>query len=239
MTSASDYRVVLVDHHALFVDSLQLTLSIRGYDVGAIPVSKGGRSPAALLSAISRMSPRLVLLDLDLGPSVDGMSLITPLARSRVDVVVVTASNDRGRWGEAVHRGARKVLHKSWPLQQTLAVVRRLQQGLSVQSVTERQELVHTWHEMRATRAEHRSRMEQLTRREREVMAALTLGQTVREIASDSMVSEATVRTQVKSILAKLQVTSQLAAVSLARDADRDADREPTATSCGADASAN
>ena len=41
-------------------------------------------------------------------------------------------------------------------------------------------------------------------------------GQTVREIARSAVVSEATVRTQVKSILAKLEVSSQLAAVGLA-----------------------
>ena len=39
---------------------------------------------------------------------------------------------------------------------------------------------------------------------------------TVRAIAQDSVVSEATVRTQVKSILGKLEVSSQLAAVGLA-----------------------
>ena len=42
------------------------------------------------------------------------------------------------------------------------------------------------------------------------------LGRTVHEIAVIGVVSEATVRTQVKSILAKLQVTSQIAAVGLA-----------------------
>ena len=44
-------------------------------------------------------------------------------------------------------------------------------------------------------------------------------GRTVREIATLGVVSEATVRTQVKSVLAKLEVTSQLAAVGLAHQA--------------------
>ena len=60
------------------------------------------------------------------------------------------------------------------------------------------------------------ARLDLLTTREREVLAHLMLGRTVREIAARSVVSEATVRTQVKSILAKLEVTSQLAAVGLA-----------------------
>ena len=48
------------------------------------------------------------------------------------------------------------------------------------------------------------------------MLGHLTEGHTVRDIARLSVVSEATVRTQVKSILAKLEVSSQLAAVGIA-----------------------
>ena len=54
--------------------------------------------------------------------------------------------------------------------------------------------------------------------RESEVLGHLMKGRAVREIAGLSVVSEATVRTQVKSILAKLEVSSQLAAVGLAHE---------------------
>jgi two-component system nitrate/nitrite response regulator NarL len=138
----SDYRVVLVDQHTLFVDSMQRTLSIEGYDARSVSHLRAGHCPDALLSEVRAMKPRLVLVDLDLGPAVDGLQIITPLARDRVDVVVVTADPDRARWGEAVRGGARKVLSKSRPLQETLAVVRRLHQGLAVQTVGERQELL-------------------------------------------------------------------------------------------------
>jgi DNA-binding NarL/FixJ family response regulator len=61
-----------------------------------------------------------------------------------------------------------------------------------------------------------RRRLDQLTPREREILGCLMGGLTVREIAHRWVVSEATVRTQVKSILSKLEVSSQLAAVGLA-----------------------
>ena len=48
------------------------------------------------------------------------------------------------------------------------------------------------------------------------MLAALIEGRTVRAISEVSVVSEATVRTQVKSILNKLEVSSQLAAVGMA-----------------------
>jgi DNA-binding NarL/FixJ family response regulator len=55
-----------------------------------------------------------------------------------------------------------------------------------------------------------------LTPRERQVLGRLIEGNSVRDIARANVVSEATVRTQVKSILGKLEVSSQLAAVGLA-----------------------
>jgi two-component system, NarL family, nitrate/nitrite response regulator NarL len=48
------------------------------------------------------------------------------------------------------------------------------------------------------------------------VLGHLMEGHTVHDIAALSVVSEATVRTQVKSILAKLEVSSQIAAVGMA-----------------------
>ena len=55
-----------------------------------------------------------------------------------------------------------------------------------------------------------------LTDRERDTLQALARGRTVHEIANSWVLSEATVRTHVRSVLAKLNVPSQLAAVSLA-----------------------
>ena len=70
--------------------------------------------------------------------------------------------------------------------------------------------------ELSAEETAIRRRFEQITRREAEVLGLLMAGQQVGEIASGRFVSESTVRTQVKSILAKLQVRSQLGAVGLA-----------------------
>nr|WP_281374640.1 LuxR C-terminal-related transcriptional regulator [Nocardioides soli] len=58
-----------------------------------------------------------------------------------------------------------------------------------------------------------------MTPREEAVLGELMQGRTVRDIASSSFVSEATVRTQVKAILSKLEVSSQLAAVGIANTA--------------------
>lgn len=208
---------MLVDDHALFSDSMELTLTIEGYDVRPVAVPEDNATPAALVSAVLRLRPRLVLLDLDLGPAGDGAALIEPLTRAGVDVVVLTASADRSRWGEAARCGARKVLSKAAPLRECLATVRRLQQGLAVTTVEERESLIRHFMADRAQAHEQRRRLSALTAREAQVLGQLMLGRTVREIAQAWLVSEATVRTQVKAVLAKLHVSSQVAAVGVAR----------------------
>ena len=215
-TSRSQFRVVIVEDHVLFAESLELALTVEGYDVRRVAIPDKEQAPGALVTAIARRRPRVVLLDLDLGRFGDGEKLIAPLARVGFNVVVVTASIDRARWGEAIRYGARKVLSKSRPLNDILATVRRLNQGLQVMTPEEREALLQQWATDRAGLVDLVARLDRLTVREREVLAHLMRGQTVREIATESVVSEATVRTQVKAILAKLEVTSQLAAVGMA-----------------------
>lgn len=203
----------------LFAESLELALTVEGYDVRRVAIPEKEQSPGALIATVTRQRPRVALLDLDLGRFGDGEKLIAPLARAGINVVVVTASVDRARWGEAVRFGARKVLSKARPLNDILATVRRINQGLQVMPREEREELLRIWAQERSQLVEMQARLDQLTAREREVLGHLMKGRTVREIAVLGVVSEATVRTQVKSILAKLDVTSQIAAVGLAHHA--------------------
>ena len=100
---------------------------------------------ATLRSLALRANPRTVLLDLDLGRFGDGMNLVAPLARANANVVVLTASEDIGRWGACMRLGARKVLSKTGALQQALATVRRLHQGLPVVTREELESLLEAW----------------------------------------------------------------------------------------------
>lgn len=209
-------RVLIIEDHTLFAESLELALSLEGYDVRRLALPEVGGSMATLRSTALRSNARIVLLDLDLGRFGDGMSLIAPLARDGANVVVVTASTDHGRWGACMRQGARKILSKGRPLQETLSTVRRLHQGLPVMTSDELERLLDAWRSERMVTEDMRRRLELLTPREKQILGSLIEGHNVREIARSCVVSEATVRTQVKSILGKLEVTSQLAAVGLA-----------------------
>jgi two-component system, NarL family, nitrate/nitrite response regulator NarL len=128
----SRVRVAIVDDHVLFAESLELALSVEGYDVRRPDLPDDPGSPGSLLSAVTRLKPLVVLLDLDLGRFGDGVRLIGPLAKAGINVVVVTSSLDRARWGDSIRLGARTVLSKSRPLNDIMATVRRLYQGLPV-----------------------------------------------------------------------------------------------------------
>jgi two-component system, NarL family, nitrate/nitrite response regulator NarL len=213
-----DYRVVLVDDHVLFAESLELALTVQGYDVRRLEVTEDSPSLATVATRTLRLQPRCVMLDLDLGHLGDASDLVGPLARAGVNVVVVTASTDRSLWGACVRQGARKVVSKSAPLNHILGVVRRLHERRQVMTVAEREELLDCWQRQTSRHAAARARFALLSEREREVLGALMAGQNVRAIAEAGFVSEGTVRTQVKSILAKLELKSQLAAVGLAHE---------------------
>lgn len=213
-------RVALVEDHVLFAESMEIALRAEGHDVRRIALPDAVRAPSTLLPAILRAHPQIVLLDLDLGPLGNGARLVQPLARAGIATIVVTGSRDRVRWGEALRQGAQCVLAKDVPLNDILATIRRVRTGQAAMDHEERETLLRLWHEQRQHLGHVRMLLESLTPRESEVLGHLMAGRQVREIAELSVVSEATIRTQVKSILTKLEVSSQLAAVGAAYHAE-------------------
>jgi two-component system nitrate/nitrite response regulator NarL len=212
-------RIALVEDHLLFAETLEVALTLDGHDVHRMPIPEQAMSSAQLLAGLQRLRPRIVLLDLDLGTAGDGMRLVEPLTQSGIAVLVITASTDRARAGECLRYGARAVLQKSAPLREILGAIRLIAEGRPVLSRDERDRLVAEFFQEKAQIQGLRRKLELLTSREREVLGHLMTGLPVRDIAHRSFVSEATVRTQVKSILAKLEVSSQLAAVGAAHEA--------------------
>jgi len=209
-------RVTVVEDHELFAEALDVALTLEGHDVHRVSIRDDDMPARNLLEAILHSRPRVVLLDLNLGASANGARVIRPLTLAGIAVVVVTGSIDRAQWGECLSYGARTVLSKSAPLNAILSTIRMIGEGRRVLSREERDRLLACFHEHRGRELDSRARLESLTFREREILDRLINGQHVHEIAQRSFVSEATVRTQVKSILAKLGVSSQLAAATLA-----------------------
>ena len=211
-------RVAVIEEQNLFGEALTLVLERAGYAAVLVPTS-AAVSDATLVRVLERLRPRTVLLDLDPGAVRDRTSMIPALTAAGLAVVVLTASTDEARWGECIGLGARRVIHKSAPLTEILATIKRIANGLPVLARDQRERLLAHWRHDVESAAEIRQRLDDLTPREAEVLGMLMDGKPVSDIAKQRFVAESTVRTQVKAVLAKLQVSSQITAVGLAHKA--------------------
>lgn len=214
-------RIVVVEEKLLFAEALDIALSGEGLDVTRVP-PRLHRSASTLLTAVLRLRPTVVLVDVDLDGVGTGPRLVAPLARAGVAVVAMTSAADSARWGECLRQGARTVLPMTCTMRDVVATIRLVSAGRPAIERIERDRLVAAYHREKAAIQELRQLLGQLTTREREVLGRLREGATVTEIAAWSCVAESTVRTQVKSILSKLGVSSQLAAVGASHRAGWD-----------------
>ncbi|MGA8847741.1 MAG: response regulator transcription factor [Nocardioides sp.] len=209
-------RVTLVENHVLFAEALDIALTLEGYAVSRVTIDAQALRTDPLVRTIVDTRPNVVLLDLNLGPSTNGVSVIRPLTQIGIPAVVITSSQDPARWGECLDNGASTVICKSKPLSAILSVITLINEEHWHLPDEERERLIAVFHEDKGQVQDCRARLATLTPREREILDELLRGRQVRQIAQDFVVSEATVRAQVKSILAKMSVSSQLAAVGLA-----------------------
>ena len=129
---------------------------------------------------------------------------------------MLTASTDPLLLASALEAGAHDVLPKTAPFPRLLAGIQQVLGGGSPDVENRRQDILR---DARAARMEADRRLAPflaLTPREQEVLGMLMDGLQAAAIAEASYVSLATVRSQIRSILTKLGVSSQLAAVSMA-----------------------
>lgn len=209
---AAGVRVALVEDHDLLATTLGIALEIEGMEV--LRARLDGRGE--LRAQLSTFRPHVALIDLDLGPLGDGGQLIPDLVADGVRVIVVSGTTDDADLGRCLAFGAIGCVPKRCGLHELIAAVEGAAVGQSNLSPRRRTDLIAIWQTQKASREDGEERLRQLTPREAEILARLMDGMTVERIAVESVVSAGTVRTQVKSILAKLGVNSQLQAVALA-----------------------
>ena len=214
MMMLSGTAVLIVEDHQLLAQSLSFALSAEGFTVTVADLA----SPEAILDAFERSAADIVLLDLDLGATAgDGLGLVGPLRERGARVLVVSGSTDRPRLASCLELGAVGVLPKSTPYERLVDAVMDIAAGRPVISETDRHAMLT---ELRAWRKRQRHELapfETLTARESQVLAALMDGQGCEAIAAAWFVTEATVRSQIRGVLTKLGVSSQLAAAAQAQ----------------------
>lgn len=213
------YSVLIVDDHELFSTSLRIAL--RGHNVDAHQVKPTSRE--AILVRAAEITPGLVVLDLDLGRCGDGTlmhgsDLVAELSDLGWKVLIVSGSKAmRQGTAAAVVAGAIGALSKSSSFDALLHTVVKAATGRPVMTKAEYNAWVVCDREHQAQKLDRLRKLERLSRREREVLQMLADGHRAATIKEKSTVSMTTVRSQIASILAKLEVNSQLEAVAVLR----------------------
>jgi two-component system nitrate/nitrite response regulator NarL len=204
-------EVLIVEDHEMLAQTLALALSPRFRCAVADLDGVEG-----VIGEAARLRPALVLLDLGLGEA-DGLDLIPRLLATGASVLVLTGSADESRLGAALALGASGWVSKSQAFERLLEAVEAVVRRLPLLGEAERRRLVDLGTARLETEREMRRRMAELTPREREVLWALSEGETASEIAAALSLSVGTVRSHIQGILGKLGVSNQLAAVAAAR----------------------
>ncbi len=171
-----------------------------------------------VLALAERLRPDLVLLDLFLGEEGLGLALVAPLVDLGARVVMLSSSHDRALLAGCLEAGAVGLLDKAMRFDALVDSVRKAVAGESLVNDSQRAELVGDLHRHQDEERARLAPFEQLTTTERDVLALLLEGIAPKRIARSRGVSLATVRNQVRAILAKLGVSSEREALALARE---------------------
>ena len=214
--AVSSLNVLIVDDHDLVAMSLALCLRSQGLHAHR----HAARSRDGILTAVATMVPGVVLLDLDLGrgpdgTALDGATLVDHLCRSGWRVIVLSATTDEPRIGRALDAGALACVPKTAALPVLLTAIRRATQGVEVMRPERRQYFIEQYHRRQEQARAVERRLARLTERERSVLGHLARGHRAQSIADEFGVSLATIRTQIRAVLQKLNVGGQLEAVAL------------------------
>ncbi|MEV4223182.1 response regulator transcription factor [Nonomuraea sp. NPDC049725] len=197
-------RVVIVDDHPVVRDGQRgIFASDEAFEV----VGEAADGPEAL--ALTRQTgPGLVVTDLRM-PGMGGAELIRRLREQAPDVrvLVLTTFDDDADVLPAIAQGATGYLLKDTPRAELLRAARAAARGEQVLSPTVAGRL---------TRAAREPERRRLSRRELEVLALIARGATNRDVAARLFVTEATVKTHLLHVYAKLGVNDRAAAVAAA-----------------------
>jgi DNA-binding NarL/FixJ family response regulator len=199
-------RILIVDDHPLTRSALAALLRQHDFDV----VGEAADGEQAIERA-TELNPDLILLDLSM-PGMNGLEALPKLraAAPESEVVVLTASGTEDNLLGAIRGGAAGYLLKSEPPERIVEFLRGVAQGEAALSGSIARRLLDTVRETGGRRTGiPDSIASELSAREVEVLLLLDERLETDEIAKRLFISEHTVRSHVKSVLRKLNVSSR------------------------------
>ncbi|MCW2764484.1 MAG: bvgA [Nocardioides sp.] len=224
--SSEGARVEVSSDQRLIAETIGAGLRSRGLRVSIVPWWPESPVPRPRVDDRESSGPAVLLLICDLGHRAQLDEARIRGSIRDVPWVVMTESVRGPTWGAMLEAGAGAVVSSTITLSELVESLRVIARGESPIGGVERAELVSEWRSEQVGQDRLRVRLGTLSPREQVVLSMLYEGITVRTIAERLGVSEATVRSQVKNVLRKLAVASQLAAVAVVEELRSDGSSE-------------
>lgn len=202
-------RILLVDDHVLFRKGVSALLAKRK---GIQVVGEAGDGLEAI--AVARdLVPDVILMDINM-PKCDGLEATRRIKRDlpHVNIVMLTVSDEDQDLFEAIKSGAQGYLLKDLEPNQLYDLMERISQGEAPLSGAIAAKILKEFsHPSRLSSRDAEVRGE-LTERETSILELVVEGKTNKEIASELVISENTVKIHIRNILEKLHLQNRIQA---------------------------
>ncbi|NUN03198.1 MAG: response regulator transcription factor, partial [Bryobacteraceae bacterium] len=203
-------RVAIADDHPIVRDGLRKLLSLED-DIEVVGEAGDGREVVEL---VEQVEPDVLLLDLRM-PGLDGLSAMQALqhARKRTRVVVLTASDDKNEFVQAMKLGCSGIVLKQTAPELIVKSIRKVHAGEiwldSNTTAAVMRQFASPEDTGSAPGGKTRERSP-LSAREREIVALVAQGYKNKEMAEKMFISEQTVKNHLHNIFDKLGVSDRL-----------------------------
>ncbi|MFD0338306.1 response regulator [Streptomyces sp. NPDC127117] len=204
MTATPPVRILLCDDHVVVRAGL---LALLGSEPDIEVVGEAGSGEEAVALA-AKLTPDVVLMDLQLGEGIDGVEATRRISATGVHVLVLTTYDTDADITRAIEAGATGYLLKAERPEELFAAIRSAAQGRTTLSPPVASRVM----------ARMRKPLPTLTDRELDILAQLSQGLGNRDIARALFISEATVKTHLGRIYDKLGVDTRAGAVAVAKE---------------------
>jgi DNA-binding NarL/FixJ family response regulator len=198
----ADITCLIVDDHEVVREGLRLSLS-RAPHIRVVGEAADGASAVALAQ---RRRPNVVIMDVRM-PGMDGLAATKEITDSvpETAVLIFTAYSERSLLGRGLESGARGYILKEAPHQTLLRAIEKVAAGEGYVDPA-----------LMPSFLNGKDRDEMLTAREREILQLLADGMSNADVAGRLFISQETVKSHVRHILAKLEANTRTHAVATA-----------------------
>jgi DNA-binding NarL/FixJ family response regulator len=202
MANGSDITCLIVDDHEVVREGLRLSLS-RASHIRVIGEAADGASAVALAE---RRRPDVVIMDVRM-PGMDGLEATKILTDKLPEtaVLIFTAYSERSLLGRGLESGAKGYILKEAPHQTLLRAIEKVAAGEGYVDPA-----------LMPAFLTGKEKDEMLTSREREILQLLADGMSNADVAAKLFISQETVKSHVRHILAKLEADTRTHAVAIA-----------------------